>query len=76
MDIKRPAARAIPGALGLIAKRLRAEGGSVTREALPKRWIELLQQLDLEERRTKAGKDTPGVDVDAAQGKDDPGRSD
>jgi hypothetical protein len=35
----------------LIGKKLRDEGKDVTEEPLPRRWIELIQHLDEQERR-------------------------
>ena len=38
--------------LGFIAKRLRDNHQEVTREPLPKRWVELIQYLDEQERKS------------------------
>jgi hypothetical protein len=67
MDVKRPATPVIGSTLGLIAKRLRQEGDAITRQALPNRWIELLRQLDEEERR---------ISADIAEPNNDPGGCD
>jgi hypothetical protein len=37
--------------LGRIAERLRDSGESVTKEALPTRWLDLILHLDEQERR-------------------------
>jgi len=37
---------------GLIAKRLRDDNQEVTREPLPKRWVELIHYLDEQERKS------------------------
>jgi hypothetical protein len=37
--------------LDLIAKRLRDDGRDVAREALPRRWVDLIHYLDEEERK-------------------------
>jgi hypothetical protein len=58
MDVKRPGVPIIGSAVELIAKRLRSEGDNVTRQSLPKRWVELLQHLNEEERRES---EEPGV---------------
>jgi hypothetical protein len=70
MDVKRRAEPVIGIALELIAKRLRAEGDNVTQRALPKRWVELLQHLNDEERRNstdakprKAHREEPEVRI-------------
>ena len=41
--------------LGPIAKRLRLDSESVTREALPTRWLDLILYLDAQEREATAG---------------------
>ena len=39
----------VESSLDLIAKRLRDDGVNVTREALPRRWVDLIHYLDEEE---------------------------
>jgi hypothetical protein len=39
--------------LDLIATRLRDDGENVTREPLPRRWVDLIHYLDAEERKTE-----------------------
>lgn len=41
--------------LGLIAKRLRLDSESVTSEALPPRWLDLILYLDAQEREIATG---------------------
>jgi hypothetical protein len=59
MDVKRPGGPIIGSALELIAQRLRSDGDNVARQSLPKRWVELLQHLNEEERRDAAGAKPP-----------------
>jgi hypothetical protein len=73
MDVKRPAVPVIGGTFGLIARKLRAEGDNITRQALPRRWVELLRQLNEEERRAKAGNEAPSSEVHIAGGCGDAG---
>jgi len=76
MDSNRFGMPIIGSTLGLIAKRLRAEGDSVARQALPKRWVELLCQLNEEERRIRAGEDTSIAEDRVLKRSADRGRSD
>ena len=51
--------------LGLVAKMLREEGENLTSAPLPKRWGELIRQLDEQERknfeRSKSTRDEHGA---------------
>ena len=41
--------------LGLITRRLREDSEQVTQDPLPTRWVDLIHQLDEQERRSCAG---------------------
>jgi hypothetical protein len=50
MSVLRAPKVGLDSALGLIAKRLRGESEQATREPLPERWVELIKQLNEQER--------------------------
>jgi hypothetical protein len=41
--------------MNLIGERLRADGATITREELPRRWVDLLQYLNERERQRGEG---------------------
>ena len=55
MGVMRHSEVAYEKTLGLLVKRLREDGGQVTQDPLPTRWVDLILHLDEQEHRTCAG---------------------
>ena len=57
MGVMRRATVDIDSSLGLIAERLRSDSAPVTHEALPARWVDLIDHLNEQERIRAAALD-------------------